>query len=343
LTYLRNATSRLELRELDGTFVREIRLPGVGTAWGLLGNEDEDEAYFGFLSYTVPREIYVTSVKSGETRLWSRLELPIDPSPYTVEQVWYPSKDGTKISMFVVRRKELKKDGSTPALLYGYGGFQVSLTPSFNAAIYPWLERGGIYAVANLRGGGEYGESWHRDGMLDKKQNVFDDFAAAARFLIDEGYTRADRLAIEGGSNGGLLVGAAVTQHPELFKAAVCAVPLLDMARYHLFGSGKTWISEYGSADDEAQFRTLYSYSPYHHVVSGKPYPALLLLSADSDDRVDPMHARKFAAAMQHAGARGPVLLRIESRAGHAGADLVKAAVEQNADKWAFVLAQVGM
>jgi prolyl oligopeptidase len=278
-------------------------------------------------------------MRTGQTELYARVKVPIDPDPYLVEEVFFPSKDGTRVSMFIVRRKDLAKDGSARALLRGYGGFQISETPSFVASIYPWLERGGIYAVANLRGGGEYGEAWHRDGMLLKKQNVFDDFIAASEYLVREGYTRPERLAITGGSNGGLLMGAMVTQRPDLFGAVLCAVPLLDMLRYHLFGSGKTWISEYGSADDPAQLRALEAYSPYHHVRAGTRYPAVLLLSADSDDRVDPMHARKFAAALQAASTGGPVLLRIEKHAGHGGADLLKAEVDKGADRYAFALA----
>ncbi|WP_437926615.1 prolyl oligopeptidase family serine peptidase [Sorangium sp. So ce291] len=338
LSYLKDASSRVEVRALDGRLVREVPLPGIGTVGGPSGLPDEDEAYFSFESFTSPQEIYATSIRTGETALYTRTEVPVDPSAFTVEQTFFPSRDGTKISMFIVRRKDMKKDGSSRALLYGYGGFQISQTPSFTASMYPWLERGGVYAVANLRGGGEYGEAWHRDGMLLKKQNVFDDFIAAAEHLVREGYTRSERLVIQGGSNGGLLVGAALTQRPELFRAAVCGVPLLDMVRYHLFGSGKTWISEYGSADDPAQFKALHAYSPYHHVRPGTRYPAVLLLSADSDDRVDPMHARKFAAALQAASAGGPVLLRIERNAGHGGADLIKAAVEKGADQISFAM-----
>ncbi|WP_437831635.1 prolyl oligopeptidase family serine peptidase [Sorangium sp. So ce1153] len=338
LSYLKDASSRVEVRALDGKLVREVPLPGIGTVGGPSGLPDEDEAYFSFESFTSPQEIYATSIRTGETALYTRTEVPVDPSAFTVEQTFFPSKDGTKISMFIVRRKDMKKDGSSRALLYGYGGFQISQTPSFTASMYPWLERGGVYAVANLRGGGEYGEAWHRDGMLLKKQNVFDDFIGAAEHLVREGYTRPERLVIQGGSNGGLLVGAALTQRPELFRAAVCGVPLLDMVRYHLFGSGKTWISEYGSADDPAQFKALHAYSPYHHVRPGTRYPAVLLLSADSDDRVDPMHARKFAAALQAASAGGPVLLRIERNAGHGGADLIKAAVEKGADQISFAM-----
>jgi prolyl oligopeptidase len=339
LRYLENAAGRLEIREVDGAPVRALPLPGLGTVGGPYGREDEDEAYFSFESFTRPSEIHATSMRTGQTELYARVKVPIDPDPYLVEEVFFPSKDGTRVSMFIVRRKDLAKDGSARALLRGYGGFQISETPSFVASIYPWLERGGIYAVANLRGGGEYGEAWHRDGMLLKKQNVFDDFIAASEYLVREGYTRPERLAITGGSNGGLLMGAMVTQRPDLFGAVLCAVPLLDMLRYHLFGSGKTWISEYGSADDPAQLRALEAYSPYHHVRAGTRYPAVLLLSADSDDRVDPMHARKFAAALQAASTGGPVLLRIEKHAGHGGADLLKAEVDKGADRYAFALA----
>jgi len=339
VSYLEHATSRLEVFELDGKKVRDVPLPGVGTVGGPIGRSDEDAAYFAFTSFTTPNEIHEMSMKTGETKLYARVRVPVDAAPYTVEQVFYPSKDGTKISMFIVHRRDMRKDGSTRALLYGYGGFQVSETSVFTASIYPWLERGGLYAVANLRGGSEYGEAWHQQGMLLKKQNVFDDFIGAAEYLVKEGYTKSDRLAIHGASNGGLLVGAAITQRPDLFSAALCGVPLLDMVRYHLFGSGKTWIGEYGSADDAEQFRALYAYSPYHHVEQGERYPATLMLSADSDDRVDPLHARKFAAALQAATAGGPVLLRIEQHSGHGGADMVKAAVEEGADRYAFALA----
>ncbi|HEY4003317.1 MAG TPA: prolyl oligopeptidase family serine peptidase [Candidatus Xenobia bacterium] len=341
LTWLHHASSKLEIRELDGTKVRDVDMPGLGSVSGLLGNEDEDEAYFGFDSFTVPREIHQTSVATGKTTLWFKLKIPVDPSPYVAEQVFFPSKDGTRLSMFIVRRQDQKLDGTAPMLLNGYGGFLVSMLPHFDPSLYPWLERGGACAVVNLRGGGEYGEAWHQDGMLLKKQNVFDDFVASAEYLISKGYTSASKLVIEGGSNGGLLMGAALTQRPDLFRVVLCAVPLLDMVRYHLFGSGKTWISEYGSADDGEQFQALHGYSPYHHVRDGAQYPAVLMLSADSDDRVDPMHARKFAAALQHASQGGPVLLRIEKHAGHGGADLIKASVEKLADEYAFALWQL--
>lgn len=339
LNYLKDASSLLEVRELDGSLVREVKLPGLGTVDGPFGLPDEDEAYYSFESYTTPREIHAMSMKTGAQELWFRLKVPVDPSKFVVEQVFFPSKDGTRLSMFLVHGKETKRDGTARTILYGYGGFQVSETPHFSAMLYPWLEEGGIWAAVNLRGGGEYGEEWHRDGMLLKKQNTFDDFLAAARWLSAEKVTSPDRLAIYGGSNGGLLVGAAMTQEPKAFSAVLCAVPLLDMVRYHLFGSGRTWIGEYGSAEDPKQLAALHAYSPYHAVKKGTAYPATLLLSADSDDRVDPMHARKFAAALQAATTGGPVLLRIERNAGHGGADMVKSAVESRADEYAFVLA----
>jgi prolyl oligopeptidase len=339
LSYLKNVTSRLEIHDLDGKLLHEVPLPGLGSMGGPVGREDEDEAYFSYESFTTPNEIHELSIKTGKTSLYSKVNVKIDPLPFTVEQVFYESKDKTKVSMFVVRRKDMKKDGRSRALISGYGGFRISETSHFIASIYPWLERGGIYAVPNLRGGSEYGEDWHKHGMLLEKQNVFDDLAGAAEYLIREGYTRPDRLAVYGGSNGGLLTGAAITQHPELFSAVISAVPLLDMVRYHRSGSGATWVQEYGSADDPEQFKAIFAYSPYHHVKAGTKYPPLLLLSADSDDRVDPMHARKFAAAMQAASAGGPVLLRIEKNSGHGGADLLKAEVEKGADRYAFLLA----
>jgi prolyl oligopeptidase len=344
LGYLHNAASELRIATLDGKPVRTVKLPGIGSASGLIGLQDEDTAYFVFSSFTVPRQVYKTSVKTGAVELWAKVSLPIDPSPFEVEQVWYPSKDGTKVSMFVVRRKDMPRDGSSPALLYGYGGFNISMTPDFRASIYPWLEAGGIYAVPNLRGGGEYGKRWYDAGRLHAKQNVFDDYVAAGEWLVAQGYTRPSKLAIYGGSNGGLLVGAAMTQRPDLFGAVVCAVPLLDMLRYHLYGSGRTWIPEYGTAEKEEDFKTLFAYSPYHHVREGTRYPPLLMLSADHDDRVDPMHARKLVAAVEHAsGDQSRVLLRIEAHAGHGGADQVRKAIDQSADMYAFLFEQLGV
>ena len=338
LSYLDKASSRLEIRSSDGKWEHALELPGIGTASIASGREDEDEAYFSFQSFTTPYQVHELSMKTGKSSLYSEVKVPIDKDKFVVEQATYPSKDGTPITMFIVRSKELVKDGQNRTLLYGYGGFQVSLTPSFASSIFPWLERGGVYAVANLRGGSEYGETWHEAGMLAKKQNVFDDFAAAAEYLIQNRYTSPARLAISGASNGGLLTGTTMVQRPELFSAVLCGVPLLDMIRYEKFGSGRTWSSEYGSVSQEAQFQTLLAYSPYHHVKPGTRYPALLLLSADSDDRVDPMHARKFAAAVQDDSTGGPVLLRIEKNAGHGGADLRRTEVEKGADRFAFAL-----
>ncbi|NTX17458.1 S9 family peptidase [Myxococcus sp. CA056] len=338
LEYMKDATTVIRVTTLRGKPVREVELPGVGAASNLSGLEDEDEAYFVFTSFTTPRRVYKTSVQSGKSELWAQVELPMDPTAYTVDQVFYPSKDGTRVPMFLVYRKGLKRDGDAPTLLYGYGGFNVNMEASFRASILPWLDAGGVYAVANLRGGGEYGTSWHEAGRQANKQNVFDDFHAAAEYLIREKYTQPRRLAIQGGSNGGLLVGAAMTQRPELYGAVVCQVPLLDMVRYHLFGSGRTWIPEYGTAEKAEDFRTLHAYSPYHHVRSDVRYPALLMMSADHDDRVDPMHARKFIAAVQNApGGLSPALLRIEMNAGHGGADQVAKSIESSADQYAFL------
>ncbi len=340
LAYLRNATTQLAVHDLNGKRVREIALPGLGTVTSILGNEDEDTSYLAYTSFTEPQVILKTSIKSGKRTEWARITLPIDTRDLVTEQVFYPSKDGTKISMFIMHKRGLEKTGTHPTILYGYGGFNVNMTPAFAASRALWLEQGGVYAIPNLRGGGEYGEEWHRAGMLLAKQNVFDDFIAAAETLVREGWTSRDHLAIHGGSNGGLLVGAAVTQRPELFKAVVCAVPLLDMLRFHLSGSGATWVPEYGSAEDPAQFKVLYAYSPYRVAVDAGPraYPAILFDSADHDDRVDPMHARKLAAVIQRNQAgTAPILLRIERNAGHGGADMVKQQVDRTADLLAFL------
>ena len=340
LGWLHDVASRLEVRNLDGSLVREQPLPGRGSASGLFGDEDDDDAYFAFTSYTTPNEIQKTSITSGETSLYFRLKVPVDPAQLESTQVFYLSKDGTRVPLWLVYKKGLAKDGKAPALLEGYGGFRISLGPSFSPNAIAWVEQGGVYAVANLRGGGEYGEEWHKAGMLDKKQNVFDDMIGAAEYLIKEGYTSAGRLTAQGGSNGGLLMGAIETQRPELFGAILCGVPLLDMVRYPKFGVARFWVPEYGDPNNAAQLQTLLAYSPYHRVKEGTRYPATLLDSADSDDRVDPMHARKFAAELQHATTGGPVLLRIERHSGHGGADLIRATVERMADQFAFALDQ---
>jgi len=344
LLYLRDVKNEMELRTLDGAPIRKVPLPGIGAASGIAGDPEQDDAYYSFSSFTQPPNIYKTSVKKGGSSVWFTLKVPIDPTPYEIEQLWFASKDGTKVPMFVVHRKDMPKNGSTAFLLTGYGGFNIPMLPSFAGTLYPWLEAGGGYALVNLRGGSEFGESWHHAGMNGNKQNVFDDFTGAAEHLVKIGYTNPKRLAIRGGSNGGLLMGAALTQRPDLFKAVACAVPLLDMVRYHLFGLGKLWIPEYGSAENEAEFKALYAYSPYHHVTKGTAYPAVLMLSADSDDRVDPVHARKMTAALQAASSSGePILLRIERQASHGGADLIRQTVEQNADTYAFLMHELGM
>jgi prolyl oligopeptidase len=346
LSYLRDASSEIRMAGLDGKDARKIPLPGIGSTTSVVGNPDEDDAYFAFSSFTTPWQVFRFSAREMKPAIWAQVTLPIDPSRFVVEQVFCRSKDGTRIPLFLIHRKGMAQDGNNPTLLYGYGGFDVSLTPDFRASIYPWLEAGGLYVVANLRGGGEYGKAWHDAGRGAHKQNVFDDFAAAAEYLTQEHWTTPVRLGIHGGSNGGLLVGAAMTQHPELFGAVVCQVPLLDMLRYHLFGSGKTWIPEYGNPEIPEQFKILYAYSPYHHVKPGVRYPPLLMLSADHDDRVDPMHARKFVAAVQDAEAKLPdrplALLRVEQHGGHHGADQVRAAIELSADMYSFLFKVLG-
>lgn len=333
LSYLDNAHSTIAVHELDGSFVRNVPLPGLGSSGGVVGHPEQDQAYVGFTSYTEPGRTYSTSIADGGLDLWYAPKIPVDTSAYETEQVWIDSSGGAKVSAFIVRRKDLKRDGSHPVLLYGYGGFNVNLTPAFSASAIAWLEQGGVYVVPNLRGGGEYGEPWHRAGKGEHKQNTFDDFIATAKWLIARGYTQAGRIAIQGGSNGGLLVGATVTQAPELFGGVLCGVPLLDMIRYHRFGAGPTWTSEYGSADDPKQFSTLWAYSPYHRI-DGQTLPPVLMLAADHDDRVDPMHARKFVAAAQHTGT--DAWLRIERNSGHGGSDLLGASVDRAADSIAF-------
>ncbi len=344
LVFIQNATTKIRIHRLDGRFLYEVSFPGLGTASQLAGNPEDDVAYFSYSSFLVPKTLFRIQVSKGTKTTYFQTKVPFDAAPYRVEQVWYPSKDGTKISMFLIHSKEIRKNGANPTLLYGYGGFNVSLTPGFSSTWAAWVEQGGLVAIPNLRGGGEYGEAWHKAGMLQNKQNVFDDFIAAGRWLVAQGYTNPKKLVIRGGSNGGLLVGAAMVQAPELFRAVVCYVPLLDMVRYQKFGAGKTWIAEYGDPADAKQFQWLYAYSPYHHVKQGVAYPALLMMSADSDDRVDPMHARKFVAQMRWATkGRGLVLLRVESHSGHGGGDMIKKRVAAKADELAFLFHRLGV
>jgi len=341
--YEQNAASQLKVFRVDGSLAGNIELPAIGTVFGTGGKFDHDEIFYGFESFTLAPSIYRYSLDSRSVSLWAKVDAPsIDASAYEVEQEWYHSKDGTRVPMFLVHKKGLKKDGHNPTLLTGYGGFNVSLTPSFDRENFLWLEHGGVYAVANLRGGAEFGEDWHRAGMLDKKQNVFDDMIAAAEYLIAEKYTDKDHLAVEGRSNGGLLMGAMITQGPELFRAVVCQVPLLDMLRYQNFQIARLWIPEYGTAESPEAFKWLYAYSPYHHVKAGTEYPAVLFMTADSDSRVDPMHARKMVAAMQGVSKR-PVLLRVESKAGHGAGTPVGKRVEESADIYTFLFGQLGV
>jgi prolyl oligopeptidase len=347
--YEENATSQLKVFDLGGSLLSNLKLPAIGSIFAAQGKWDRDEIFYGFESFTIPRSIYRYDLETRDTKLWAKVDAPaIDSAGYEVQQEWYQSKDGTRVPMFLVHKKGLKKDGDNPTLLTGYGGFNVSLTPEFDSDIYLWLEHGGIYAVANLRGGAEFGEDWHRAGMLDKKQNVFDDMIRAAEYLISEKYTSANRLAIKGGSNGGLLMGAMITQRPDLFRAVVCQVPLLDMLRYKDFQIAKLWIPEYGNAENAEQFKWLYAYSPYHHVKAGMEYPAVLFMTADSDSRVDPMHARKMAALMQASAANGgsrtrPILLRIETKAGHGQGKPITKQIEEGTDVWSFLFWQLGV
>lgn len=347
--YEHNATSELKLFAVDGKKLADITLPAIGNVFGVSGRFDRNEIFFGFQSFTVPPSIYRVDLADWKNTLWAKVDAPsIDSSAYDVQQVWYASKDGTKVPMFIVGKKGIEKNGKNPTLLTGYGGFNISLTPTFSRSMFLWMEHGGIYAVANLRGGAEFGEDWHRAGMLEKKQNVFDDFIAAGEFLIAQKYTDRDHLAIFGGSNGGLLMGAMITQRPDLFRAVVCAVPLLDMLRYQNFQIAKLWIPEYGSAEDAKQFEWLYAYSPYHHVKPGLEYPAILFMTGDTDTRVDPMHAKKMAALMQAEAKNGaskdkPILLRIETKAGHGQGKPVAKQIEESTDMYSFLFWQLGV
>lgn len=335
--YLQNASDRVKLFSLTGAPAGEVPLPGIGSLTGVTGRAKDPALFFNFHSFTHPPANLRYDFAARAAREFGTTPRPVDPDAYETSQVWYPSKDGTRVSMFLVHRRGLSKDGNRPVLLSGYGGFNVSLTPAFDPSLFAWLEQGGIYAVANLRGGGEYGEEWHKAGMLERKQTVFDDFIAAAEWLVRERYTTPRRLAIEGGSNGGLLTGAVMVQRPELFGAVVCRVPVADMLRYHLFTVGRFWIPEYGSADDPKQFQFLLKYSPLHNVKDRATYPPILITTADTDDRVAPGMAKKFAARLQAAAAGGPVLIRVETKAGHGAGKPVTKIIEEDADIFSFL------
>ena len=342
--YLKDACTQVKVFALDGTFEREVTLPGIGSAGGFGGKRAQTETFYSFTSFTTPASIYRYDVPTGASTLYRQPQVAFEPGDYETSQVFYSSQDGTQIPMFLTHRKGLTLDGQNPTYLYGYGGFDVSLTPSFSPAQIVWLEMGGILAVANLRGGGEYGVAWHEAGIKEKKQNVFDDFIAAAEWLISEKYTSTPKLAISGGSNGGLLVGACLTQRPDLFGACLPAVGVLDMLRFQKFTIGWAWTSDYGSADNAEEFPYLYAYSPLHNLKPGTSYPATLITTGDHDDRVVPAHSFKFAAALQTAqSGPAPTLIRIETRAGHGAGKPTAKIIEEAADRWAFLVEVLGI
>ncbi|MCJ7485077.1 MAG: prolyl oligopeptidase family serine peptidase, partial [Candidatus Aminicenantes bacterium] len=341
--YLKDANSKIFQHQLDGSLIREIELPALGSAGGFGGKRDEKTLFYSFTSFTYPSTIYKYDPATGASEIFRTSEVKFNPADYETKQVFFASKDGTRVPMFIVHKKGLVLDGKNPTFLTAYGGFNLSVTPAFSAANIVLLENGGVFAEANLRGGGEYGESWHKAGMLGKKQNVFDDFIAAAEYLVKEKYTSKDRLAIAGGSNGGLLVGAVMTQRPELFGVAFPAVGVMDMLRYHKFTVGWGWAVEYGSSDNAEDFPYLYAYSPLHNFKDGVCYPATMVTTADHDDRVVPAHSFKFAATLQEKHAcSNPVLIRIETRSGHGSSNLSKA-IEDLTDQWSFMFFNMGV
>ena len=344
-----DAHSELAAYSLDGKNRKVIPLPEIGTASELYGETDGNEVFFGFTSFATPATIYridgnADVSEAGALSIWNKLTAAVDPSDFESKQVFYPSKDGTIVPMYIIHKKGTAADGTAPGLLYGYGGFNISLTPDFRGYFFPWLESGGVLAIANMRGGSEYGEAWHRAGMLKKKQNVFDDFLSAAQYLIQKKYVDPERFAIHGRSNGGLLMGAAMTQRPDLFQVVICGVPLLDMVRYHRFRMARLWISEYGSAENAEDFEWIYAYSPYHRVKDGESYPATIIYTADADSRVDPMHALKMVARLQAANASGtPIVLRYDTEAGHGGGKPLSKVVDEWVDIWSFAFDQLGI
>lgn len=342
--YLEDAKSVLRLYEPDGTPAGQVDLPGIGSVGAITGQPDDPEMFFGFSSFNRPPTTYRYDTASGTRRLVDQAEVAFNPDDYVVTQVFYRSKDGTRVPMFLAHRADLDMARPHPTLLYGYGGFNISLTPSFSITRLAWMQMGGVYAVANIRGGGEYGKAWHKAGTKLNKQNVFDDFIGAAEYLVSEGYTTKDSLGIFGGSNGGLLVGAVVNQRPDLFGAAMPAVGVMDMLRFHKFTAGRFWVDDYGSAEDAEEFEALYAYSPYHNIEDGTAYPPTLITTADRDDRVVPGHSFKYAARLQEAqGGDAPILIRIETRAGHGAGTSTEKAIEEYADRWAFLAKHLGL
>lgn len=342
-TYMQDAANHAYFYNLDGTLDSEINLPTLGSV-GFSGRREDNIAFYSFTSFTFPSTIYKLDINTKESELYQQIELDFDFDNYETKQVFYKSKDGTKVPMFIVHKKGLKLDGNNPTYLYSYGGFNISMNPSFSTSRLMFLENGGVYAMPNIRGGGEYGEAWHKAGMLDKKQNVFDDFIAAAEYLIKEGYTSSLKLACAGGSNGGLLIGAVINQRPDLFKVAIPQVGVMDMLRFHKFTIGYYWAVEYGSSDDAEQFKYLYNYSPLHNIKNDLKYPATLVTTADHDDRVVPAHSFKYIATLQeHYKGENPVMIRIETKAGHGAGKPTSKVIEEVADLWGFVFYNLGM
>jgi prolyl oligopeptidase len=344
VSYLKDAHTVVRVFDLKGRHVRDVDLPGLGTASGFHGKRKDKETFYGFNSFTTPPTIYRYDVASGQSQVWRAPTLKFKPEDYETSQQFYTSKDGTKVPIFLSHKKGLKRDGQNPTLLYGYGGFNIPLTPTFTPAVLAWMEMGGLYALPNLRGGGEYGEDWHQGGTKLKKQNVFDDFIAAAEWLIASRYTSTPKLAISGRSNGGLLVGACLTQRPELYGATLPAVGVMDMLRFHKFTIGWAWVDDYGSSDHPDHFKSLFAYSPLHNIKPGTCFPPTLITTADHDDRVVPAHSFKFAAALQAAqSCDKPILIRIETKAGHGAGKPTTKLIEEFADQWAFLVKELGM
>ena len=342
--YMQDAQTVVKVFDLDGRQTGTVDLPGIGTAGGFQGHFDDPETFFVYTSYNTPTTVNRLDVETGEVTVFRKPDVAFDTDDYVVKQVFYESADGTRVPMFISHHKDFEPNGNTPTMLYGYGGFNISQTPAFSITRLAWMEMGGVYAVANLRGGGEYGEEWHKAGTKLQKQNVFDDFIAAAEYLIDQNYTNPSKLAIFGGSNGGLLVGAVANQRPDLFGAAIPAVGVMDMLRFHKFTAGRFWVDDYGSSDDPEEFKALLAYSPYHNIKPGTEYPAVLVTTADTDDRVVPGHSFKYAAAIQQAQAGdAPVLIRIETRAGHGAGKPTDKVVQEYADRWAFLVKNLDM
>ena len=342
--YMQDAQTVVKIFDLEGSQTGTVNLPGIGTAAGFGGKLDDPETFFTYTSFNTPTTVNRLDVETGDVSVFREPDVAFNRDDYVVKQVFFESKDGTRVPMFISHHKNIEPDGKTPTMLFGYGGFNISLTPSYSITRLAWMEMGGVYAVANIRGGGEYGEDWHKAGTKLQKQNVFDDFISAAEYLIAENYTNSSKLAIFGGSNGGLLVGAVTNQRPDLFGAALPAVGVMDMLRFHKFTAGQFWVDDYGSSDDSVEFEALYAYSPYHNVKAGADYPAVLVTTADTDDRVVPGHSFKYAAAIQQAqGGDAPVLIRIETRAGHGAGKPTDKIVKEYADRWAFLVKNLGM